>query len=300
MSEAHLHPQSLFLFLFFPLAATSALVLTALVYIHGWLRIRSVSRNMIPDRRLAAFVGGLALVWIVVWPPLATLDHSSLTLHMVKHLLLMTVAAPLILAGAPDVVLIGGLPTPFIRSEKMVGNRVLLSLGRIGTHPLSCWLAGTTAVIGWHLPVAFQLGMRSQWAHNVEDVCFLLAGLMFWWPVAQSSLRTTKSPRWSMALYLFLATVPCDILSAFLVFCNRLVYPCYLSSTHLFGFSPLQDQECAGALMWVWVTFAYSIPAVVITMKILSPSNPHVLMPPQATWPTFAARLRNTGEAEVV
>ena len=80
-------------------------------------------------------------------------------------------------------------------------------------------------------------------------------------------------PRLSMALYLFLATLPCDILSAFLVFCNRLVYPFYLSKPQLFSLSPLADQECAGAVMWVWVTFAYLIPAVIITMQVLSPSN---------------------------
>jgi putative membrane protein len=136
-----------------------------------------------------------------------------------------------------------------------------------------CWLAGTIAVIGWHLPAAFQLGMRSHWVHHLEDVCFLLAGLLFWCPIVQSSPSATKSPRWSMALYFFLATLPCDILSAFLVFCGRPVYTNYLSTTQMFGLSPLLDQECAGALMWVWVTFAYLIPAVVITVQILSPSN---------------------------
>ncbi len=140
-------------------------------------------------------------------------------------------------------------------------------------HPWFCWLAGTAAVIGWHLPVAFQLGMRSHWVHDLEDVSFLVAGLLFWWPIVQSSPSATRSPRWSMALYLFLATLPCDILSAFLVFSNRLVYPFYLSTHQLFSMAPLQDQECAGALMWVWATFAYLIPAVAITVQILSPSN---------------------------
>jgi cytochrome c oxidase assembly factor CtaG len=78
-----------------------------------------------------------------------------------------------------------------------------------------------------------------------------------------------------MPLYLFLATVPCDILSAFLTFCGRVVYPSYLSTACIFSLSPLQDQECAGALMWVCVTFAYLIPAVVITMQILSPGVAH-------------------------
>jgi len=82
-------------------------------------------------------------------------------------------------------------------------------------------------------------------------------------------------------LYLFLATLPCDALSAFLTFCGRVVYPHYLSMPRLFDISALGDQECAGALMWVWVTFVYLAPAVVITIRTLSPRrhawNPEVL-----------------------
>jgi putative membrane protein len=271
MPEAHVLAQSWS----FSLASTSVLVATALVYLRGWIRLRTEFSSLVPARRLTAFMSGLVSVWIVVASPLAPLDHQSLTVHMMKHLLLMTVAAPLIPAGAPRLPLRCGLPKLFIKSS---GERTIVPgrwLELCFTHPVCCWLAGTAAVIGWHLPVAFQLGMRSQWMHLLEDVTFLLAGLLFWVPIVQSPRSAANSSRWSMALYLFLATLPCDILSAFLVFCNRLVYPCYTSATQLFGLSPLEDQECAGALMWVWVTFAYLIPAVVITIEILSPTNMH-------------------------
>jgi hypothetical protein len=72
-------------------------------------------------------------------------------------------------------------------------------------------------------------------------------------------------------MYLFLATLPCDALSAFLVFCNRVVFPHYKVAGHGFDFSPLGDQECAGALMWVWVTFAYLAPAAGVAIHLLSP-----------------------------
>jgi putative membrane protein len=255
------------------LAITSALVVTALVYLRGWLSLRSAFPNLISGRRLAAFMTGLVLVWTAIGSPLATLDHQSLTIHMMKHLLLMTVAAPLILVGAPVFPLVCGLPKLFIKSHPLLVSLPARWLERCLMHSQLCWLAGTATVIGWHLPVAFQLGMRAHWMHDVEDVCFLVAGLLFWWPIVQSSPSAARSPRWSMALYLFLATLPCDILSAFLVFCNRLVYPFYLSSPQLLRLPPLRDQECAGALMWVWVTFAYLIPAVAITVQILSPSN---------------------------
>jgi putative membrane protein len=106
----------------------------------------------------------------------------------------------------------------------------------------------------------------------VEYATFVVAGLLFWRPVI-SALTVSKSQRWSTPVYLFLATLPCDVLSAFLVFCGRVVYPSYLSAPRLFALSPLEDQQCAGALMWVAVTFAYLVPAVVITMQLLSPAT---------------------------
>jgi cytochrome c oxidase assembly factor CtaG len=103
--------------------------------------------------------------------------------------------------------------------------------------------------------------------HGVEHASFFVAGLLFWWPVIQ------VWQSWSVPLYLFLATLPCDALSAFLTFCGRVVYPHYLNAPRVFDISPLADQESAGALMWVWVTFAYLIPAAVVTVQMLSPQR---------------------------
>ena len=287
MSQPHAHMLSWPILL----TITSALVVTALVYSRGWLCLRNAFPKPIATWRFASFLSGLFLVWIVVASPLATLDHQSLTIHMIKHLLLMTVAAPLVLAGAPAFPLVCGLPKLFIKTPPPTASLPTRWLERCLSHPVLCWLAGTAAVMGWHLPGAFQLGMRSHWVHGFEDLCFLVAGLFFWWPIVQSSPSATRSPRWTMALYLFLATLPCDILSAFLVFCNRLIYPIYLSTPQLFSLPPLQDQECAGALMWVWVTFAYLIPAVAITVQILSPSNQ------QSQRPTQTARHGAAGQS---
>jgi cytochrome c oxidase assembly factor CtaG len=75
-------------------------------------------------------------------------------------------------------------------------------------------------------------------------------------------------------LYLFFATLPCDALSAFLTFCGRVIYPSYLSAPHPFPISALQDQEWAGVLMWVCITFIYMVPALALTIRILSPIAP--------------------------
>src|SRR5262249_41131450 len=155
--------------------------------------------------------------------------------------LLMTVAAPLILLGAPAIALLHGLPRRFVQRVPgpLVQSPPVSGLGRIVTHPVFCWLASTAIVIGWHVPSLFELGMQSAGWHAAEQTCFLIAGLLFWWPVVQAWPGINRWPRWRIPLYLFLATLPCDALSAFLAFCNRIVYSHYQAAHPLSDFSPL-------------------------------------------------------------
>jgi len=256
-----------------PIPVTIVLIVVALVYLRGWYQLRNSLPNVLPAWRLGAFMVGLFSLWAAVGSPLAVLDHQLLTLHMVQHLLLMTVAAPLILMGAPVITLLYAPPQRFVPIVLRPLPRCapVHWVGRIMTHPVFCWLASTAAVIGWHIPALFALGLHSEGWHAIEHASFLAAGLLFWWPVIQPWPSLANWSQWGIPLYLFLAALPCDALSAFLTFCNRVVYPHYLSTHRLFEISPLGDQECAGALMWVWVTFAYLAPATVVTTQMLSP-----------------------------
>jgi cytochrome c oxidase assembly factor CtaG len=177
---------------------------------------------------------------------------------MVRHVLLGAVAPPLVWLGASV------LPPPRL---------VLLRtpLGRLVTNPLTCWLAATLTVIGWHIPAAFDLAQHSAVWHSIEDASFFWTGLLFWWPVVRPWPVAERLPRTAIPVYLFAATLPCDALSAFLVFCDRVVYGQHLADHRLFTMSALADQQTAGAFMWVSVTFLYLIPALVMTVLILSP-----------------------------
>jgi cytochrome c oxidase assembly factor CtaG len=76
-----------------------------------------------------------------------------------------------------------------------------------------------------------------------------------------------------MILYLFLATLPCDILSGFLVFSDRIAYPVYLTASRQSGLSVLADQQCAGALMWTGVTIVYVVAGAILSTRLLSPQG---------------------------
>ena len=264
-----------------PLLVTLALVAVQITYLRGWYRLRNAIPHLVSVWRQAAFSCGLLAFWVVVGSPLAAMDHHLLTAHMAQHLVLMTVSAPLTLLGAPVIVLLNGLPRPFGRlvSGPLLRHSLVQAFGHLITHPLLCWFAGTATVIVWHTPALFEVGMMSAQWHGVEYACFFAAGILFWWPVVEPWPSLATWSTWGVPLYLFLATLPCDALSAFLTFCGRVVYPHYVSmhrlyfSPSLFDISPLGDQEWAGALMWVWVTFVYLAPAIVVTIQTLLPQR---------------------------
>ena len=126
-------------------------------------------------------------------------------------------------------------------------------------------------LLAWHVPAVFAVGMRSETWHIIEQLSFFSAGILFWWPLIHPWPSLSTRPRWWMLLYLFLATLPCDILSGFLVFSDRVAYPIYFSTPRLFGFSVLADQQCAAALMWACITLIYLVPAAILCSKLLAP-----------------------------
>lgn len=266
-----------------PIGVNLALGLTIIIYVRGWLRLHAAFPKLFSAWRLAAFLTGIISIWIAIGSPLAAFDDASLTVHMVQHLLLMAIAPYFVLLGAPALPLLQGLPQliarmvigPFLRWAP------LRRFGHLITSPAICWLAATLALIVWHVPAVFDAALHNDWLHNLEHACFLSAGLLFWWPVVQPWPATARWPRWSVPLYLFAATLPCDALSGFLAFCDRVVYASYISAPRLLDISPLEDQQLAASLMWICVTIILLVPAVIVTMQILSPQN---LRLAETTW----------------
>jgi cytochrome c oxidase assembly factor CtaG len=261
-----------------PLGVDLSLCLTAIFYVVGWFRVHKFFQDLIPVWRLAAFLGGLLCIWIAIGSPLAAFDDISFSVHMVQHLLLIAVAPPLILLGAPVLPILTGIPKWLLRSAggQLLRWGPLKRLGHFVTNPAVCWIAATLALLGWHVPAAFELALRSEAWHEVEHACFFTASFLFWWPVIQPFPSFARWPQWSLPVYLFIGMLPGGALAAFLTFCDRVPYQSYASGSPLFGFSPLEDQIFGAALMWVAGTIAYVVPAVLLVFWLLSiPETPH-------------------------
>lgn len=199
--------------------------------------------------RASSFVLGLLLILVALGSPVAAFDRAMLIGHMIQHLLLMTLGPPLVWLGM----------APYLTRY----NRYKPPL------PL-CWLCAAAVLVVWHIPAVFSLGMRSEVWHAIEQISFLATGLLFWWPVVRPG---PGSEGWTLVLYLFLATLPCDILSGFLIFSDRVAYHTYVATPGHSSTSVLADQQSAGALMWTCVTLVYLVAGAILTIQLLSTSD---------------------------
>ncbi len=206
---------------------------------------------------------------------LDTFSETLLFMHMAQHYVLMSVAPPLLIFGAPVVPMLRGLPRWFIRLLRpLFISRALPAIGRFLTRLRVAFLAMAIAYIGWHVPRAYEFALSSENWHNFEHACFFFTNLMFWWPVLRPwPWRSNRSP-WIIVPYLMLGDVVNTLVSAFLCFSGRLLYPSYNVSPRPFGLSPLDDQIAAGAFMWVCGTMVYLLPAVFMVLHLLSPPRP--------------------------
>ncbi len=262
----------------FPVAPFIALTLTLWLYLRGWRAAGRTRGRELPSWRAACFTGGIISLWIAIASPIDALDDYLLVAHMIQHFILMSIAPPLIVLGAPAVPLLRGLPKAVrLPLRPLFRARWLHRVVRFLLHPVSAWLLMNIAYLGWHVPAAFELTFRSEAIHQVEHACFFFTSVGFWWVVLTPWPARRVWPRWSVIPYLLSADVLNTILSATLAFSGRVLYPSYAHAERISSLTPLQDQVGAGAEMWVLNSVVFLVPAVVLTFRLFAPRSMHAV-----------------------
>jgi hypothetical protein len=113
-------------------------------------------------------------------------------------------------------------------------------------------------------------------AAHASHACCLATAFIFCWPVVQPWPRRPVVPPWGIVLYLILADLQNTVLSAWLVFAERVINPSYAAVSHPWGISALNDQAAAGAIMWVPGSVAFLVPIAWTVGQLLSPQGPHI------------------------
>jgi cytochrome c oxidase assembly factor CtaG/polyferredoxin len=250
----------------------AALLLTAGVYLRGWLILRRRDPWRWHGRHLAAFLGGLATIYLALASPVEPFADMLLQIHMVQHLLLMMVAPPLLWLGAPLFPVLRGLPRPvrvFWVAPLLSAPSLRRLFGRL-THPLTALVLFVAATWVWHAPPVYDLALRSSAWHYLEHACFLGTALLFWYPVVRPHPARPRWSPWLLLPCLLLADLSNTALAALLTFSDRLLYPYYAEVPRLAGLSPLDDQAAAGVVMWVPGSAAFLLPLFGIGVQLLS------------------------------
>jgi cytochrome c oxidase assembly factor CtaG len=248
-----------------------ALVVTAIIYLRGYFILRHRSQRRWQRGQATAFLAGLGAIYLALASPIEPFAGLLLSVHMAQHLLLMMVAPPLLLLGAPLFPLLRGLPgpvrkhwiAPLVRSPALTGFFSRL------THPFVALPLYTVVTWGWHAPAVYDLALRAPAWHYAQHASFLGAALAFWYPVVRPYPARPRWSPWLLAPMLILADVQNTVLSAVLTFSDRVIYPYYAEVPRVAGVSALDDQAAAGVLMWVPGSVAFLVPLFMIGIRLL-------------------------------
>lgn len=201
-------------------------------------------------RRVAAFYAGLLGGTLVLTSPLDALAHVLFSVHMVQHLVLIFVTAPLLLLGAPALALSRSLPRRFERGlASLRRSRVLAGTWRVLINPVVAAGLFTITMWAWHLPTPYEWALHNDIAHAAEHTAFVGAAALFWTPLIGA--RRNRISSGTGILYAFAAMLQSGGLGALLLFARVVLYPTHAIGAHVWGITPLQDQQLAGAIMWV-------------------------------------------------
>jgi len=222
----------------------------------------------LPAWRVAAFLGGGAVVAIALISPLDELSGTLLSAHMVQHVLLVAVAPPLLVLGRPEVACFRGLPARWRRglARSPGARRVRVVLGA-AARPLPATALHGAMLWIWHAPLLFQAAAANPWLHWLEHFCFFGSALLFWRGLVVAAGTRTGAAVGSAAALISL--VHSGFLAALLTLSPALLYPASTRWSSAWGMTPLQDQQLAGAIMWAPMGAIYLAAGLTLAARLL-------------------------------
>ncbi|NIR46406.1 MAG: cytochrome c oxidase assembly protein [Gemmatimonadetes bacterium] len=222
-------------------------------YLGAWLFVLAIAvayawqlRRLGPPTDAAArnrwkifFAAGLVLLWLALDWPLAALGAGYLaSVHMARYLLIALLAPPLLLLGLPAAVF-----------EGLERRPRLMAVLRNLTQPLVAFFVFNVVISVAHWPSVVDLLMSNQLGAFVLDISWLLAGLIFWWPVICPVPKWPRfTPLWKLA-YLGLNGILIRPVFLYLLFARFPAYATYELAPPIAGTTALSDQQLAAGIM---------------------------------------------------
>ncbi|HUE28417.1 MAG TPA: cytochrome c oxidase assembly protein [Solirubrobacteraceae bacterium] len=200
-----------------------------------------------PPQRTLAFALGLIAVVVSLDSGLDLYGDQLASVHMVQHLALTLVAAPLLAAGAPLALALGATRgAARARLVSVIASPPVRAL----TQPLGCWLLFVGTIVGWHLSPLYNLSLGHPLLHDLEHLLLLVTAVLFWAQVLRVDPLPHPLGPLGRLLYLLAAMPAMSVIGVWLVVSRALRYPAYAAPARALGISALHDQHLAGVIMW--------------------------------------------------
>jgi putative membrane protein len=199
-------------------------------------------------RRMAAFLGGTVVTFVAIQLFVGVYDDVLFYDHMIQHLLLIMLAAPLYAMGAP-VELLERATTG--RVHEVVGRMLGSKVSEIVGHPITGFVLYAVLIPVAHLTSLYNFTLTHDLAHDNEHLAFLIVGYLFWRPVV--AIEPSRHPLHPGVRLLYLAlAIPVDTFSGIaLVSAANELFPYYSTFTRTWGPSLLGDIHLGGSIMWI-------------------------------------------------
>lgn len=270
-------------------ALLAVAILTAVLYLRG-------TRES--DARTVRFFAGLGVILIATMSPLEAMSGSLASAHMVQHLILMLVAAPLLATGAPIERIMLGLGTPVRRTAGRVRRwaRLTPSNTTLLRSPVLVGIAVIVVTWWWHGSVPYGAALDVSIVHHIEHGSFIAVYAWFWW-VVFGSARRRPSP--SGVVLIFGVMMSNVLLGGLMTFARVPWYEGYAGSTSPWGLTHLADQQLAGVLMWVPPSVIFLPAALWLLVESLGLNRrePHPQPGPE---PSSPVSVDDTGPADTM
>ena len=227
----------------------ASLLLTAWAYRRG--RTRG-PRRPVDTWRARCFTLALVALGLALLSPLDALSNALASAHMVQHLLLLLVAAPLLALSAPSSAILRGSPLAVRRASGRWRRRLGLTHGNLAVlrHPAAVWLLQVGVLWFWHAAAPYDAALDNQFLHLLEHASFLVTAVLFWHVVigVRGAARVSGGLG---VLLVFAMAMQSVFLSVLLTFARTPWYSGYATTTASWGLDPLTDQQLAGVIMWI-------------------------------------------------
>ena len=229
------------------------------------LWIRGGVGNGISRVRAAAFGAGVLVLFIAIISPLDALSEELFSAHMVQHLLLILVAAPLLVFGRFTLAVGWALPPRW--NARIWKDWKWKDAWHVLTRPMAAFLIHNAAIWLWHMPRLYEAALQDEGLHFIEHASFFITAFIFWQVCTEltRNMHLGRASRFGQAIFLVFGTMLVSgFLGALLTFSQYVWYPSHLHDTALYGLTALEDQQLAGTVMWVPMGVAYAGLAIAI------------------------------------